>query len=60
MLQCRFAESTALEAEPESIRAPKPDRDCRATTDLSGRIVGETRLLRISESRRCADMSMSI
>lgn len=48
MFECGFHEPTTLEAELGNIRQPEAaDRDWYAVTDLSGRIVGETGLLRM-------------
>ena len=60
MFQCGFIEPTTLEEELASIRNPKPDNDCYTITDLSGKIVGETYLLRINTHWHCTDMSMII
>jgi len=61
MFECGFHEPTTLAAELQKIRAPEPaDRDWYAVTDLSGRIVGETGLLRMWPHWRCTDMSMII
>ena len=60
MFQCGFIEPTTIEAQLDSIRRPKPDRDIYTITDLSGKIVGETYLLRINTQWRCTDMSMII
>lgn len=61
MFQCGFSEPTTLEAELERIRNPEAaDRDWYAITDSSGRVVGETGLLRIWPQWYCTDMSIII
>ena len=60
MFQCGFTETTTTEAELAAILNPKPDNDCYTITDLDGKIVGETYLLRINTHWHCTDMSMII
>jgi RimJ/RimL family protein N-acetyltransferase len=61
MFECGFNKPTTLEAEFERIRKPEEiDEDWYAITDLSGRIVGETGLLRMWPHWHCTDMSMII
>lgn len=61
MFQCGFHEPTTREAELANIRKPEPDdRDWYAVTDLSGRIVGETGLLRIWPHWRTTDLTIII
>jgi RimJ/RimL family protein N-acetyltransferase len=61
MFECGFHEPTTLEAELLRIRKPEaPDRDWFAITDMSGRIIGETGLLRMWPCWNCTDMSMII
>ena len=48
MFECGFHEPTTLETELLAISKPEAaDRDWYAVTDMSGRIVGETGLLRM-------------
>lgn len=60
MFQCGFVEPTTLEKELEAIHSPETDRDWYAVTDLSGRIVGETGLLRMWPHWSCTDMTVII
>ncbi|MCL2701985.1 MAG: GNAT family N-acetyltransferase [Defluviitaleaceae bacterium] len=60
MFQCGFHEQTTLEAELAAIRKPEADRDWYAVTDLSGRLVGETGLLRMWPHWRCTDLTIII
>jgi len=60
MFQCGFVEHTTLKAELEKIHKPETDRDWYAVTDLTGRIVGETGLLRIWPYWFCTDMTIII
>ncbi len=61
MFQCGFVQPTTLEAELETIRKPEEaDSDFYAVTDLSGRIIGETGLLRMWPYWHCTDMSIII
>ena len=61
MFECGFHQPTTLEEELNRIhRSTYGDRDWYAITDLSGRLVGETGLLRMWPYWRCTDMSMII
>jgi RimJ/RimL family protein N-acetyltransferase len=61
MFQCGFEAPTTLEAELQRIRIHEaPDRDWYTVTDLTGRIVGETGLLRMWPHWFCTDMSIII
>ncbi|MCL2812180.1 MAG: GNAT family N-acetyltransferase [Clostridia bacterium] len=60
MFECGFFEPTTLEAELKRIQKPDKDADWYAVTDLSGRLVGETGLLRLWPHWRCTDMSIII
>lgn len=60
MFQCAFEEPTTMEAELERIRRVETDRDWYTVTDLSGRMVGETGLLRMWPHWRTTDMSIII
>ena len=61
MFQCGFVKPTPLNAEQEAIRQPEAaGRDFYAVTDLSGRIVGRTGLLRMWPHWQCTDMSIII
>ena len=61
MFQCGFCEGTTLEGELQKIQTPEgDDRDWYAITDLSGRLIGETGLLRMWPHWNCTDMSMII
>ena len=61
MFQCGFHERTTVEDERERILAPEADdREWYAITDMSGRLLGETGLLRIWPHWRCTDMSVII
>ena len=61
MFQCGFIEQTTLENELKRIRKPEAkDRDWYAVTDLSGKLVGETGLLRMWPHWHCTDMSIII
>ena len=60
MFECGFTKPATMEAELKAIQNESADRDWYAITDLSGRIVGETGLLRINTDWNCTDMSMII
>lgn len=61
MFQCGFEAPTTLEAQLNAIRKPEAaDCDWYTVTDLSGRIVGETGLLRMWPHWFCTDMSIII
>lgn len=60
MLQCGFAEPTTPEAELAAIRKPEADRDWFTVTDLSGRVIGETGLLRMWKHWHCTDLTIII
>lgn len=60
MFQCGFNEMTTVENELTAIRKPETDSDWYAVTDLSGRVVGETGLLRMWPHWFCTDMSIII
>ena len=62
MFQCGFHEPTTQEAELTAIRKPEAeDRDWYAVTDsATGRIVGETGLLRMWPHWSCTDMTIII
>ena len=61
MFECGFFEPTTLEAELKRIQKHDDvDEDWYAVTDLSGRLVGETGLLRMWPHWRCTDMSIII
>jgi RimJ/RimL family protein N-acetyltransferase len=61
MFECGFHQPTTLEKELNRIlRSTDDGRDWYAITDLSGRIIGETGLLRMWPYWRCTDMSMII
>ena len=60
MFQCGFVEQTTIETEIAKIHKPETDRDWYAITDLTGRIIGETGLLRIWTYWFCTDMSIII
>ena len=61
MFQCGFCEPTTLKEERRRIDAPeKADEEWYAITDLSGRLIGETGLLRMWPHWHCTDMSMII
>lgn len=60
MFQCGFHEKTTAEAERAAIQKPESDSDWYAVTDLSGRIVGETGLLRMWPHWFCTDLTIII
>ena len=61
MFKCGFHEPATYETELNKILEPESaDRDWYAITDLSGRLIGETGLLRMWPHWRCTDMSMII
>ena len=62
MFECGFHEGTTLEQELKKIRRPEDsDEDWYAVTDkITGRIVGETGLLRMWPHWRTTDMSVII
>ena len=61
MFECGFHEPSTPEAERARITAPeRADADWYAITDLSGKLIGETGLLRMWPHWRCTDMSMII
>ena len=61
MFQCGFHEPTTFEAELLNIRKPETsDQDWYAVTDMSGRIVGETGLLRIWPHWHTTDLTIII
>ncbi|MCL2003899.1 MAG: GNAT family N-acetyltransferase [Oscillospiraceae bacterium] len=62
MFECGFYEPTTPEAERKRIRRPEgADEDWYAVTDKkTGRLLGETGLLRMWRHWRCTDMSMMI
>jgi RimJ/RimL family protein N-acetyltransferase len=60
MFQCGFHESTTLEEQLEHIRNSKSDTRWYAITDLSGKLIGETGLLRMWHHWHCTDMSIII
>ena len=60
MFECGFIEPTSVEEELKTIRNPQKDRDWYAITNLDGKLVGETYLLRINPTWHCTDMSMII
>jgi len=61
MFQCGFVNPTTQEAQLEAIQKPEPaDRDWYAVTDLTGKIVGETGLLRIWRHWFCTDLTIII
>jgi RimJ/RimL family protein N-acetyltransferase len=60
MFQCGFHRPRTLDDELECIRNPQPDRDWYAITDLSGKLIGETGLLRMWHHWHCTDMTLII
>ena len=61
MFECGFHKPTTPEAERARIATPeRSGEDWYAITDLSGRLIGETGLLRMWPHWRCTDMSMII
>jgi len=60
MFDCAIMQPATFETELEIIQNPIEDRDCFTITDINGRTVGETALLRINRNRFCAEMSMII
>jgi len=61
MFECGFHEPTTLEAERSRLLKPEDtNEDWYAITDLYGRIIGETGLLRMWHHWQCTDMSMII
>jgi len=60
-LACGFHEPTTLETELARITRPEDtDEDWYAITDLDGRLIGETGLLRLWRHWKSTDMSMII
>ena len=62
MFECGFYELTTVEEERRRIRNHESDTDSEwySVTDLDGRLVGETGLLRMWPHWRCTDMSIII
>jgi len=60
MFQCGFTEPTSVEAQLRNIHKMETDSDWYAVTDNSGRIVGETGLLRMWPQWFCTDLSIII
>jgi len=60
MFQCGFHKPSTVEDELALIRNPQPDRDWYAITDLSGKLIGETGLLRMWHHWHCTDMTLII
>lgn len=60
MFQCGFHEPTTMEHELKAIHATETDRDWYTVTDLSGKIVGETGLLRMWPHWFCTDLTIII
>jgi RimJ/RimL family protein N-acetyltransferase len=60
MFQCGFFEKMVHEEIIANIKNPATDSDWYTITDLDGKIVGETGLLRIWPHWHCTDMSMII
>lgn len=60
MFQCGFHEPTTKEDVLNGIRKSSKDSDWYTVTDLSGRIVGETGLLRMWHHWRCTDLTIII
>ncbi len=61
MFQCGFTESTTVEKETTSIKNHiETDSDWYTVTDRSGKVVGETGLLRMWPHWHCTDMTIII
>jgi len=62
MAKCGFVETTTLEKEAAAIRRhmESKDGDWYTITDKTGRIVGETGLLRMFPAWRCTDLTLII
>lgn len=60
MFQCGFHEPTTKEEVLSGIRKSSADSDWYAVTDLSGRIVGETGLLRMWPHWHCTDLTIIV
>ena len=61
MFECGFHEPTTLKAVQSRILKPEDDdEDWYAITDMSGRLIGKTGLLRMWPHWHCTDMSMII
>ena len=60
MFQCGFHEPTTRQNQLKAIHKPETDRDWYTVTDLSGRIVGETGLLRMWPHWFCTDLTIII
>ena len=61
MFECGFHEQTTLDVELARITRPEDaNEDWYAITDLSGRLIGETGLLRLWHHWHCTDLSMII
>ena len=60
MFECGFHEPTTLEDELKYIRKTDPEAEWYAVTDMTGRLVGITGLLRMWRHWFCTDMSIII
>lgn len=60
MFQCGFAQVTTLAQELEALESVRDDSVWFTITDLKGKIIGETGLLRMFPDWHCTDLSMII
>jgi RimJ/RimL family protein N-acetyltransferase len=60
MFKCGFTEPVTVENELNAIRQKKPHSDWYTITDKSGRIIGETGLLRMWPEWHCTDLTIII
>jgi len=60
MFKCGFTEPTTPEQALETIHKESPDADWYTVTDLEGRIIGETGLLRMWPAWHCTDLTIII
>ncbi len=60
MFKCGFTTPTTVEQEITSIHKEVPDRDWYTITEKSGRVIGETGLLRMWPEWFCTDLTIII
>lgn len=60
MFKCGFTEPTTLEQENARIKKAREDSDWYTITDLDGKVIGETGLLRMWPIWHCTDLSIML
>lgn len=60
MFKCGFTESTTVKEQLDTIQKERPRSDWYTITDISGRIIGETGLLRMWPEWHCTDLTIII